>query len=191
MVAVLDTGVGEHPWLGEDFVTTQPEVLGQVDRPAARPTAAEQASGVSDAMIGELEPDSGHGTFIAGLVRQACPDALILDIRLFGNSGVVAESELLRSLQLLALRQVPGRLNGEPDLEPVDVVTMSLGYYHEQPEDTAFDALLARTAPRPREVRRGGGRVRRQRRLAATDLPGGLRALPGRCRRGRRRASSR
>ena len=60
-------------------------------------------------MIGELEPDSGHGTFIAGLVRQACPDALILDVRLFGNTGVVAESELLRSLQLLALRQVLAR----------------------------------------------------------------------------------
>jgi len=101
----------------------------------------EEVRGTSERLIGELDQDSGHGTFIAGLVRQACPDALILDVRLFGNSGVVAESALLRSLQLLALRQVLA-LNGEEELQVLDVVSMSLGYYHEQPEDSDFDALL-------------------------------------------------
>ena len=65
-------------------------------------------------MVGELEQDSGHGTFIAGLIRQACPDALLIDVRLYGNTGVVAESALLRSLQLLALRQVLARTSGLP-----------------------------------------------------------------------------
>ena len=117
-----------------------PRVLGQViGIPAG--TTDEEVRGTAERMIGELDQDSGHGTFIAGLVRQACPDALILDIRLFGNSGVVAESALLRSLQLLALRQALA-LNGDTDYQVVDVVSMSLGYYHEQPEDSDFDALL-------------------------------------------------
>ncbi len=141
VVALLDTGVAEHPWLGPEHVTRNPTVLGQMIG-LGEPTAAERASGVSDAMVGELQPDSGHGTFIAGLVRQACPDARLLDVRLFDNTGVVTEGELLRSLQLLALRQVLA-VSGDRDVEPIDVLTMSLGYYHENPEDKAFDVLLA------------------------------------------------
>jgi subtilisin family serine protease len=92
--------------------------------------------------VGQLDVDAGHGTFIAGLIRQACPEARILDIQTYGNDGKVAESNLLRCLQLLALRQVLAR-NGTTGDEPVDIVTLSLGYYHEQPGDAAFDALLA------------------------------------------------
>jgi subtilisin family serine protease len=138
---VLDTGAGRHPWLGADVVTRHPEVLGTVIGLGPGPVA-EHASGTGERMVGELQPDSGHGTFIAGLVHQACPDARILDVRLFGDTGVVTESELLRSLQLLALRQVLAVHSNDPDQPPVDVLTMSLGYYHEQPEDPAFDALL-------------------------------------------------
>jgi len=54
----------------------------------------------------------------------------------------VAEADLLRSLQLLALRQLFAGA-GHQDYRPVDVVTMSLGYYHETPEDPSFDALLS------------------------------------------------
>ena len=49
--------------------------------------------------------------------------------------------QLLRSLQLLALRQGIA-VSGSASIQPVDVVTLSLGYYHEQPADAAFDALL-------------------------------------------------
>ena len=142
-MAILDTGVAAHPWLGAEHVTRSPEVLGQVIG-LGEPSAAEPASGVGDTMVGELQPDSGHGTFIAGLVRQGCPDAHLLDVRLFDNTGVVTEWELLRSLQLLALRQVMAVSlpAPDPDLEPVDILTMSLGYYHEQAGDQAFDVLL-------------------------------------------------
>jgi subtilisin family serine protease len=141
LVAVLDTGAGRHPWLGADVVTRHPEVLGTVIGLGPGP-AHEHTSGTGDHMVGELRSDSGHGTFIAGLVHQACPDAHIIDVRLFGDSGVVTESELLRSLQLLALRQVLAVHGLDPEVAPVDVLTMSLGYYHEQPEDPDFDALL-------------------------------------------------
>jgi subtilisin family serine protease len=66
---------------------------------------------------------------------------LLLAVRLFHGDGVVDESELLRALQLLAVRHLLG-VNGEDGYEPVDVLSLSLGYYHEQPEDAAFDALL-------------------------------------------------
>jgi subtilisin family serine protease len=138
VVAVLDTGIGEHPWLTDDFVQHDVRVLGE---PLGLPTAAELAAGTDGSLLGELARDAGHGTFIAGLVRQACPMALILDIRLYGDDGVVAEYDLLRNLQLLALRQLRARTGASKDAA-VDVVALSLGYYHEQPGDAAFDALL-------------------------------------------------
>jgi subtilisin family serine protease len=146
VVAVLDTPIGRHPWLGRTYVRHDVTVLDQPvgHRPATSAAARAEATGMTEGMVAELGPDSGHGTFIAGLVRQACPEALVLDVPLFGNDGVVAESDLLRALQLLALRQTLARRDALPDrLTPsVDILVMALGYYHEQPEDAAFDALL-------------------------------------------------
>ena len=100
VVAVFDSSVGEHPWLGRDHVLRDPEVLGTViGLPPDSPDA--EASGTTEGLVGELGEDAGHGTFIAGLIRQACPDALILAVRLFQSDGVVDESDLLRALQLL------------------------------------------------------------------------------------------
>ncbi len=138
LVAVLDSGVVKHPWLGLDHVEHDPMVLGQRLGLVAEPS---DATGTSDTLVGDLEADAGHGTFIAGLIRQACPDARILAVRVFGGDGVVAEGQLLRSLQLLALRQALA-VHGDTSVQPVDVVSLSLGYYHEQPADAAFDALL-------------------------------------------------
>ncbi len=138
LVALFDSGVVDHPWLGPDFVEHDPTVLGQ---PIGLPPEPSDGTGVSEPLVGDLQADAGHGTFIAGLIRQACPDARILAVRMFGCDGVVAEGQLLRSLQLLALRQAIA-VYGDASVQPVDVVSLSLGYYHEQPEDAAFDALL-------------------------------------------------
>jgi subtilisin family serine protease len=138
LVALLDCGVVDHPWLDSNHVERNPEVLGQQ---LGLPVEPSDLTGMSDALIGDLQAEAGHGTFIAGLIRQACPDAKILSVKVFGGDGVVAEGQLLRSLQLLALRQALA-VNGDTSVDPVDVVSMSLGYYHEQPEDAAFDALL-------------------------------------------------
>jgi subtilisin family serine protease len=140
VVAVLDTGIGRHAWLGDDFVEHDVRV-GRL--PVGVEVASAQAflRGVDDELTGELAADAGHGTFIAGIVRQACPEALLLDVPTYGDDGQVGEAELLGALQRLALRQVLAR-NGVGGHRPVDVVCLSLGYYHEQPGDKAFDALL-------------------------------------------------
>jgi hypothetical protein len=138
LVALLDSGVAAHPWLGPDQVERDPTVLGE---PLGMDADPADTTGTSDALIGDLDADAGHGTFIAGLIRQCCPDAKILAVKVFGGDGVVAEGQLLRSLQLLALRQALA-VHGDASTAPVDVVSLSLGYYHEQPEDADFDALL-------------------------------------------------
>jgi subtilisin family serine protease len=88
-----------------------------------------------------LDSDSGHGTFIAGLIRQRCPDATILAVRVMASDGAVAESQLLAALTRLANAQDAAQSAGDAT-ELVDVVSLSLGYYHEQPEDVTFDPQL-------------------------------------------------
>ena len=141
VVAVLDTGIGKHDWLTDVFVQARGSRWAASTSGSTPGSAEARLRGVSDELTGELAPDAGHGTFIAGLVRQACPEALILDVPTYGNDGQVAEGDLLGCLQRLALRQVLAR-KGVGGYEPVDVVCLSLGYYHEQPGDKAFDALL-------------------------------------------------
>ncbi|MBZ2198374.1 S8/S53 family peptidase [Occultella gossypii] len=141
VVAVLDTGVGEHPWLGSDVVIRDPEVLGlPLGLPRLVPDTEE--TGTANPLVGGLEADAGHGTFIAGLIRQQSADARILSVRVFRGDGVVAESQLVRSLRRLVLWQVVAMAAGDPEMPPVDVLSLSLGYYHEQPADLAFDPLL-------------------------------------------------
>ncbi|MGO4611632.1 hypothetical protein AB4142_35380, partial [Variovorax sp. 2RAF20] len=50
----------------------------------------------------------GHATFIAGLLRQGCPEATILSIPVMGEDGVVDEGYLLDVLQALLDRHVHG-----------------------------------------------------------------------------------
>ena len=145
VVAVLDTGVGAHPWLGAAIVARNPTVdgtpggypLGLTD-PATDP----EVTGVLvDPYEGSLDSDAGHGTFIAGIIRQLCPDADILAVRVMASDGVVAEGDLLDSVAAVLQRQRIAQTLGRPDLA-IDVLSLSLGYYHEQPDDAAFDPML-------------------------------------------------
>jgi serine protease len=142
VVAVLDTGVGDHTWFpfSGDVVQRNPIVNG-AQLGLGEPAASEQTGVVADPLEGILDPYSGHGTFIAGLIHQQCPDADILSIRVMPSEGAVPEHTLLDALTLLALRQQAAQQAGKAD-EIVDVVSLSLGYYHEQPEDLTFDPLL-------------------------------------------------
>src|SRR5699024_9637456 len=67
VVAVLDSGAGEHPWLGEDTVVRDPHVLGQpiscVPAPSL-PVEDPEIGGLSAPLTGPLDPVAGHGTFI-------------------------------------------------------------------------------------------------------------------------------
>ncbi|MBK5249153.1 MAG: S8/S53 family peptidase [Actinomycetales bacterium] len=140
VVAVLDTGVCTHEWFDADHVVTEPEVLGvPLGIPPSVPDS--ELTGSRDTLVGGIEPDVGHGTFITGLIRQRCPDATVLAVRVFHGDGVVAEGDLLATLRRLCLRQLVA-LSPNTPYQVVDVVSLSLGYYHEQPEDPAFDPLL-------------------------------------------------
>jgi hypothetical protein len=142
VVAVLDTGAGSHPWFGEHIVVRNPSVLGETIGIVGPGNDPEQTGVIVDPYEGVLDSDAGHGTFIAGLIRQRCPDATILAIRVMQSDGAVAESDLLDALKLLVVRQHLAQAAGGDPSEAIDVISLSLGYYHEQPDDVTFDPQL-------------------------------------------------
>ena len=142
VVAVLDTGIGRHYWLPEvSVVDRAPTVEGLRIGLTDPRTAPEDPRVRGNTLVGEVDASAGHGTFIAGLVRQKCPDAKLLAVRVVQGDGVVAEADLLEALGMLWLRQALAVRRNDPD-QLVDVVSLSLGYYHETPSDAAFDPLL-------------------------------------------------
>jgi hypothetical protein len=130
-VAVLDTGTAAHPWFDESPNT------GCVTRLAISTSPGDGL--VANALTGALASDAGHGTFIAGLIRQACPNADILSIRIMGDDGFVAEGALIEALQLLCDLHIAAQAGSQGF---VDIVSLSLGYYHESPGSTALDASV-------------------------------------------------
>jgi hypothetical protein len=166
VVAVLDTGVRAHPWLdvrpnpaggylldpADGFVTDDPGIQAVIYAESSF-AAAEQgdvsrqpiADGwdgpvAGDPLLGELDDAIGHGTFIAGIVRQAAPDARVLSIRIMHSDDVVYEGDLLCALALLADR-IAAAEDGRR-AEMVDVVSLSLGYFDESPADIAYSSGL-------------------------------------------------
>lgn len=145
LVVILDTGVGGHPWFD-----AQPVTIGLQFPSAANPqgwvgldptdpevirTDPEGAGAVPDPMTGLLDSHAGHGTFIAGLIRQACADADITAVRVMDSDGVVPELMLTDALTGLGLVQGDGATS-------IDAVVLSLGYYAETAEDVTYTAGL-------------------------------------------------
>jgi hypothetical protein len=139
-VVVLDTGIGEHPWFtaqpaarelrtpGGSYVGLNPAEALSVQ------TDPERAGGVLDPMVGALASHSGHGTFIAGLLRQTCPDAELFALRVMDADGVVPEATLSEALLALAVAVRSGfRLHA---------LVLSLGYYAETGDDATYTAGL-------------------------------------------------
>lgn len=141
VVALFDTGVGDHPWLPDDIVDRNPTCAGLAMGITDPLTDPENPGVRINQLIGSLDPTAGHGTFIAGLIRQTCPDARILAVRVIQGDGVVNEADLLESLNMLWLRQKLAIVRGEPD-KLIDILSMSLGYYHEEITDSEFDPFL-------------------------------------------------
>jgi hypothetical protein len=96
-IAVLDTGMFEHEWLSDVF---------------RAPLSAD---------IWDVEPDgyadaeSGHGTFIAGLIRQVAPSASIYAAKVLDSHGVGDDLSVAKAIQ-----QLPS---------DVDIINLSLGGY--------------------------------------------------------------
>ena len=135
-VVVLDTGLGDHPWFRNErgYRSTL-----AVSRP---PGADPEAIGVvTDPLNGMVDPDAGHGTFIAGMIRQRCPGAHIAAVAVTPASGAALEQDILIALALLLRGQHQAIDNGDA-ASLTDVVNFSMGYYHETPTDAATDGPL-------------------------------------------------
>ena len=121
-VAILDTGITPHPW----FTNTDwwPEVT------------PEQLDPVTVNSDYELDAQSGHGTFVAGVVLQKAPNAYLWIERLLDDIGVCDELELLHSLGRIHRRERESGVR-------VDVVNVSLGGYahDDHPSPLVAEAL--------------------------------------------------
>ncbi|MFE5311098.1 S8 family serine peptidase [Isoptericola sp. NPDC056573] len=165
VVAIVDTGIGTHPWFGSYGLGKDPDDgNGVVIRGASLPDGpigtypvpqlpeedAEIGGASTAPLTGPLDPVAGHGTFIAGIVHQTCPDARLLPVRVVGGAGAAIESEVIESLRRL-LRFHRRGLAGEEGYVAVDVVVLPMGYYHEQPEDLQWDHPLSDVLARLRD----------------------------------------
>jgi hypothetical protein len=164
VVAVLDTGVRAHRWLDvrrapsdgyvtetDGFVAIDPglqeaiyldsqSVAQQGDRPRQLIRHPWDTPITADPLIGELDTDTGHGTFIAGIVRQTAPDAQVLAVRIMHSDGVVYEGDLICALRLLAGRIAAAEAGDMAGM--VDVISLSLGYFDESSADVRYSSGL-------------------------------------------------
>lgn len=140
-VVVLDTGIGDHPWFRCEQVVDRVQlasggIIGpQIDPSAIRHPLADSEGLVPDRMLGWLGTHSGHGTFIAGLLRQSCPAAEIVALAVMGADGIVDENVLIDALTALLTKQ-------REDPGWADALVLSLGYYAETSEDVAYGSQL-------------------------------------------------
>lgn len=156
-VVVLDTGIGDHPWFRSqpaettlrfaDGTVVGPNVAQFAATTVGRPATAPSLEGsdppvegrtdtaVPDPLRGTLPTHTGHGTFIAGLIRQSCPAADIVALTVMDATGFVEEHKLIRALTLLRDRQ-------REDPGWADAIVLSLGYYAETGEDVVYTSGL-------------------------------------------------
>jgi subtilisin family serine protease len=148
VIAVLDSGVQPHLWLPE-----HPPLALDLDGTDSPPSPPETPSPPepaghrflldADGMDGWHSPIApadparppyppgthwGHGTFIAGLIRQAAPHAQVLSLRVMNAKGVVDDSAVVDALTWL---------HSTTAIRP-DVVLMAFGR-----QATADDPTLA------------------------------------------------
>lgn len=127
VVAVFDTGIGGHPWFTGDVCLSPTLPGGEPIGIVRADTDPEVHPSLALPLDGIFDDASGHGTFIAGIVRQECPAAQILPVRVADGEGVIMEAELIGAL---------GRLiDYIEQVGPVHVLNLSFSFYHETPDD--------------------------------------------------------
>ncbi|WP_298891141.1 S8 family serine peptidase [uncultured Serinicoccus sp.] len=136
VVVVPDTGLGEHPWFtGSDLAQQRRSLLGWPVLPGGRPAPWPEGTGVENELTGALDLLSGHGTFVAGVVRQAASGARIVALPVLDSAGLAAEQDVTRTLAVLLvlhhLHQDRGREDFDEAGGVVDVLNLSLGFYHQ------------------------------------------------------------
>lgn len=121
-IGILDTGVDEHPWFDNE-----PWYL-------ACTQAQHEALNPADEL--DMESESGHGTFIAGLIMQEAPNAYLRFERVLSPAGVTDEVELLNGLD-----RIERQTAAEGD--HLDILNLSLGCYtfDDRPSPVLNDAM--------------------------------------------------
>jgi hypothetical protein len=161
VIAVLDTGIGPHQWFGmadrgsppppDGFLHVFPALQDAIriqDETAALATPTKVLKDFWDApasgnpLIGDIDRDTGHGTFIAGIIRQKAPDADVLAVRVLHSDGVAYEADVLLALWQIADRVQKAQQNGNPE-DMIDIVSLSLGYFDEAPGGGGYTGLIA------------------------------------------------
>jgi hypothetical protein len=162
VVAVVDSGVAPHPWFGiadrtapppaDGFLAVLPglqqAILTQEEYQANwQPTQFLldywDAPVSTEPLIGEVDTDTGHGTFIAGIIRQTAPDATVLAVRVTHSDGVIYEGDVLLALWRLYAQVRHAQQHGDP-AQLIDVVSLSLGYFDESPTPGGYTGHLAK-----------------------------------------------
>lgn len=145
VVVVPDTGLGRHPWFprhGESYVLK--DLDGVPVGPPGGLVPDPEDKGVRDDLTGALDRLSGHGTFIAGVVRQACAEAVVVALPVLDSSGAVAEGDLHRTLVALWVLHVRAQDKGHETIDgkdlsrglALDVLNLSMGFYHQDADTT-------------------------------------------------------
>jgi subtilisin family serine protease len=124
VVALLDSGVMDHDWLHDNG-----DAQGRMSFLIGQPEPARDA--VGDDRPEELGSHRGHGTFMAGLIRLAAPNARVLSVTVMDDHGQVEEPKLVAALHKLA---------NELHTRPVNVVCMAFGRRRDEDADT-FDEV--------------------------------------------------
>ncbi|WP_091449166.1 S8 family serine peptidase [Actinokineospora iranica] len=163
VIAVLDSGIGPHPWFGipdratppprEGFLSVLDEAQEAIRQNAVpgSPSLLDywDAPAESDTLIRDIDSNIGHGTFIAGIVRQVAPKADVLAVRVMHSDGIAHGSDVLAALWEIS-RRVERAQNpalGRQD-EMVDIVSLSLGYLDETPADAKYTTHVAEVVNR-------------------------------------------
>lgn len=142
IVAVVDTGCGIHPDLkGVVRVRQVPKPVGAVRTARAAAQQDEYHGDPNQPLDGLRHNLAGHGSFACGLVRQACPAADIVAIPVIEPDGTIPKGNLAAALDHIASLVEWSFGKGRRGLA-IDVVSISMGHYHEHPDDLPETAQL-------------------------------------------------
>ena len=170
VVALVDSLVRPHPWLGDGGGSDPFWRDARTGPDGWRPFGdlpPELAIGF--ALMGQDDPRSthaGHGTFLAGLVRQIAPNSRVLSLPVMHRTGVVDDLLVQSALDWL-LDRCRRAHPGHPDLF-VDVVNLSFGEYLRGARNVPQESPLLDTI---RELGSLGVRVVASAGNRATDNP--------------------
>jgi len=145
-VVVLDTGISAE--------STCPDMLQALSAEYPQWWEIPDGQDPENPEDGFLDPSSGHGTFIAGLVHQLAPGHAIVPVRVIEPFGDVAVSDVVSAIE---------ELRGEQMLDEHTVVNMSFGGYADEEMDALSSAV--------RRVRKTGAVVVASAGNDATDRP--------------------